>query len=474
MHSAESARQWAKEMFGGAALGDCRRTRRVVEMATTAVRAGGGRVSSVFKVAREQQAAYDLLEHAHVEPEALIDAVGHAVARKAGAKPHVIVAVDGSSVSLVDHEGKKGFGIVGTAGKGAAGLKVITGLAVDAQGAPLGVMAQRWWARKPVVGRSRAQKSKENAARPVKEKETQRWLDVIDDVRRRSQQHGCRAWVQIDREGDAWPMLTALSQTGLLFTVRSSWNRRLWTGSGERFYLADELARCPVTAVFDLCVPARPHRKGRTARMQVRAMTAELRLKNRVTKTASKVSVTVVEARESGTTPRGESPLHWRLLTNYQVETDRDLHEVIRGYAQRWRIEEFHRTWKSGACDIESTQLRSAPAVIKWATILGAVASRIERLKQLARTQPELTAAQELSSFEIRALILLKRREAKRTEKIGDEVPDVGTAVRWIAELGGYTGKSSGGPPGATTIARGFDRVAVGAAILEAQAMGDE
>jgi len=40
--------------------------------------------------------------------------------------------------------------------------------------------------------------------------------------------------------------------------------------------------------------------------------------------------------------------------------------------------------------------------------------------------------------------------------------------VRWVAEIGGYTGKSSGGPPGSTTIARGLEQVLVVARALAA------
>ena len=39
------------------------------------------------------------------------------------------------------------------------------------------------------------------------------------------------------------------------------------------------------------------------------------------------------------------------------------------------------------------------------------------------------------------------------------ELESAKTATRWIAELGGYTGKSSGGPPGATVLRRGLDRL---------------
>jgi hypothetical protein len=105
--------------------------------------------------------------------------------------------------------------------------------------------------------------------------------------------------------------------------------------------------------------------------------------------------------------------------------------------------------------------------VTKWATLLAAVAIRIERLKFLARTAPETAASSELTPHEIHALVLWKRRTKKRTEAMPKDFPTMGEAVLWIAQMGGYTGKSSGGPPGAITIARGLDRLCQRAEALE-------
>lgn len=87
------------------------------------------------------------------------------------------------------------------------------------------------------------------------------------------------------------------------------------------------------------------------------------------------------------------------------------------------------------------------------------MAVRIERLKLLARTTSEQPANIELSTHEIQALVLLKRQEKKRHEIISADNLSIGQATLWIAELGGYTGKSSGGPPGSITIQRGLDRL---------------
>ena len=103
---------------------------------------------------------------------------------------------------------------------------------------------------------------------------------------------------------------------------------------------------------------------------------------------------------------------------------------------------------------------------MRWATLLSAVAARVERLKRLARSSPDLDASEELTASEVAALVLLKRKRKTSNEQVPDQ-PNIATATRWLAELGGYTGKSSGGPPGSITIARGLERLALAAEVLE-------
>ena len=178
--------------------------------------------------------------------------------------------------------------------------------------------------------------------------------------------------------------------------------------------------------------------------------------------------LTVIWARERGTMRAGDRRVEWMLYTTDQAQRPADACQVVERYSRRWRIEELHRTWKSGACNVETMQLRSPHAAIKWASMLAAVAARIERLKTLSRTSPEQPATVELADVEIRALIVLKRGEKKRNETIPDDTPTLGQAVRWIADLGGYIGSKSSGPPGSTVIARGLERLTIAAELLGA------
>lgn len=130
----------------------------------------------------------------------------------------------------------------------------------------------------------------------------------------------------------------------------------------------------------------RRNRRGRVAEVHIRTAAVVLDTTEAFTDEKMEVPVNVIEVREVGTTPRGEAPLHWRLLTNHSVVTTCDVEAAVFGYAQRWKIEELHRVWKSGACRVEQSQLRCPKRVIKWAILTVATAARIERLRMLART----------------------------------------------------------------------------------------
>jgi hypothetical protein len=469
MRTTVEARAWAEEEFGTADLGYPTRTRRVVSMAARVARLPAGRVSEVFDSDADRQAAYDLLEDSRVRAAALLKACAGATAKRSAAEPFVFVAVDGSSLTITDRRRAKNFGRVGSNARGARGLKVMTAYAVAASGVPVGIVDQSWWARPSSLLAPGKQKGKRgrNLKRKTADKETQRWLDVIEASERRLDAEGARGWFQLDREGDAMPILLKLNESRHWFTVRSRTNRRLADEDGEAAsLLRTQLAKERVLGTYSLDVVASPGRRERVATMRVRAATVTLRLRDAWNHRVRTMRVTAVWAREVSSTPKGEKPLDWLLFTNRPVVTFADACAVVRGYAMRWRIEEFHKTWKSGACRVEDTQLRDKDAVIKWATILATVAARIERLKQLSRQSPEQPATIELRPVELRALVLLKRDQKKRTERVTDD-PTIGEATRWLADLGGYTGKSSGGPPGSITIGRGLRRVLDAARLLE-------
>lgn len=461
----DAVADWAEEVFGDAELGDIRRTRRLVRMAAAASRGPSGRLSDVYESAAERQGAYDFIESEHVKAQRICASVVTSTARSCNAHEWVYVPLDGTSIKLWDGTGgHKDFGGIGTYHNGATGLKLNNALAVAPDGVPIGVAAQVWW-RRP---RRRPKQRRPCFLRHLEDKETQHLLDCIDQVTEAFAKHApnTKCWFQMDRGCDAQYVLLHLAATGHDYTVRSQSKRRMLTADGRKLWLKYHLRRQPALGRFSIDLPKSESRAARQATMVVRTKTVTLRLRDKWCKRRFTLTVSAVLVQELS--QRGDR-IDWLLLTNQPAATFEQAMRVVLGYTQRWRIEEFHKTLKTGACNVEETQLHSSERVIRWATVLSAVAARVERLKYLARSSPDLPAAKEFTEPELRALILLKRRRKKANEVLPAN-PTMSDATRWIAELGGYTGKSSGGPPGTITIARGLEKLAIAAELLEATA----
>lgn len=471
--------EWAREEFGSAQLGDARRVERLVAMAAVAAERPAGRITEVFVDAAARQGAYDFLEGGQ-RTEAISQAVAEATLRRAVEHDYIVVPIDGTSLNLTDRAQRKGFGSIGARDRGARGLKLIDAVALSPAGLPLGLLSMQWWSR-PLKANKLSL-----SVRPREEKETQHWLNAIDDVSDllARQAPELRAWFHLDREGDSQHVLEKLASGKHWFTVRSNFDRRIHLGgrlrpkrnqpdSSKRSYLREFLRNRGILGEYTLDVPATEERPARRAKMIVRSATVVLRLEDRKTMRCRTIRLNAVWAREQRG-PKQESrsghtqqaALDWLLLTNHPVKTLKAARHVLATYTLRWRIEDFHKTWKTGLCNIEDTQLRSPEPVKQWATILATVAMRAERLKHLSRESPDLPATEEFSASELEAIVLLKRKYAARNETIDDD-PTLAQAVRWLADLGGYTGKSSGGPPGTITINRGLQRVLMAAEGIE-------
>lgn len=448
----DSAEAWSLEEFGDAALGDPRRTARLVAMGSRAARQPGGKVTQVFEGAA-REGAYRWLENEDVSAEAVTSAAARAAARRAANHRLVFVPIDQSSLSITDRAGTH-FGPKAQPSMAASGAQAMSALAVSPDGVPLGLVGQSIWTRSwPTEPKNVAA----HYARTSDECETQRWNEVISASTAIMKEIApdTLPWFQLDRGADASLVLRHLVELGVAFTVRAASNRRIRVAKGWRL-LNDVLGESPCIGHYPLVLDETRRRARRVALIDVRAVSVDVAvpLGRHGQGPRQHLMLTAIEARERSPVD-GETPVLWRLLTNRTIETMADVRDVIDGYTMRWRVEEFHLAWKSGTCNVEDSLLRSVEAFTKWATILAAVAVRAERLKQLSRETPELPAETEFSRDEIDAVIILRKPKGVSP----GATATVGQIVRWIADIGGYTGKSSGGPPGVRVISRALDRV---------------
>jgi hypothetical protein len=438
-------------------LGNVRRNERLLAMVSRVGERPAGTVTSVFRSAAEREGAFRLLENTSVEERAIGEAQARATLERCRPNTTVFVAVDGTALSFADTHGRKGLGPIGTRNRGARGLQAMTALVVDDSGTTLGVCAQRYWKRSDI-----ASPEYQDDRRAPRERESAEWMRTLRTVHKRFAEHSPETtpWYQLDRGGDYWQVLSEGTRLDLRLTVRAAYDRKI-DASARKLWATLRARR--VSGKMHVQVPSRPGHAARVATLSIRTARVALLLQPRGA-SKRRVCINAVLVTEQGSVPRSEQ-IEWMLLTTAEVTTFDDAVTVVRGYTMRWRVEEFHKAWKSGGCNVEASQLRSRKALVKWAILLASVAARIERIKRLAREQPDLPATEELSRDEIDAVIALGELKGRTA---GD-LPTIGEVVQAIARLGGYTGKSSGGPPGATVLARGLADVAVAAKVLRLQ-----
>lgn len=473
---------FAEEEFGHVVLGDSRRERACIELFGRLARAPSGRITCAYCPGAERERAYRFFGNPRFDHRGLLASMAEATRRRVSNEKYAFVMLDGSSITLPDRLGRKDFGRLGQHTYKAHGLKVISALVCDYRGIPAGLGWQEYWARH----RRRTDGLRlgvDLQKRSVTQKETHYWLETIRQVCARIDSP---LWFVIDREGDGKDMLETLAETGARFTVRSSARRHVfvkpevWTSrqrAEKGVPLADVLVEAPYRGTYDVELRGTAKRAARVARMSVRARQVTLRMHDRVTDGVTGLTVNAVNVREKRSR-RKCVPLSWTLLTNAPIDTYAQVMDVVRSYVLRWRIEEFHRAWKSGNCDVEASQLHKAANVAKLATMLASVAVRVERLKHQVRAEPDAPARGELTSDELQAISLLAREEIEAPPAPGGRkqtklvVPDpetmtLGEAVWWLARLGGYGGRATS-PQGTTTIARGLARIVDIARVLPA------
>ena len=134
-------------------------------------------------------------------------------------------------------------------------------------------------------------------------------------------------------------------------------------------------------------------------------------------------------------------------------------------YTQRWGIEVFHRTLKSG-CRVEDRQLGHGERLQACLAIDMVVAWRIHHMTKLGREVPDLPADVIFDQDECRVLVAYetKKNGKKKAHKQQRQVPDATAltlreAIRMIAKLGGFLGRKSDGEPGTETLWRGLLRL---------------
>ena len=348
--------------------------------------------------------------------------------------------------------------------------------ALSGDGVALGCVDQVVWTRSPEsLKLTTAQKKAFRKQACFEEKESCRWMEMLQSGEQLARLHPATTFIHVaDSEADICELFceTASFPDNYQLIVRGCHTRSITAavdsvGSevieaktvGEA--LAQATPRFQRTVAIDgrdaSVLPddqkraRKQPREPRDAELTMRAVTVTIAGPRRPGGgSLPDVTINVVEALEENP-PEGDTPVHWFLFTTMTVATDDDVDAVLMGYRNRWPIETFFKTNKSGL-KIEDMKYKTLDRYLVAFAMLSVVAWRVEHLKTAARATPESPCSDYYEPHEWQAIV------AFVTRKPADPLrpPTMQEFICTIAKLGGYINKRSQGPPGSKTLWRGM------------------
>ena len=446
--------QWAESHFSGADLGDPRRSRRLVQVASALASDPSGSLPSQNPDWGDLKAAYRLL----AREEATFQAVcqPHSDLCRSLAPARVLILADTTEVDFGKRRRIEGLGPLGN-GSG-KGFLLHSGLLVDPDtGALLGLAGARLDVRVP------APKKETYAQRMARRRETDRWGELVDQVG--PPPAGSERIHVMDRESDNWETFAHIKDQGCGMVARARClTRKVWLDEAgkERRKLAECLAGLPAEGTTGIEVPAKGlpgdkgYRPARTAKLVVRFGTVWVPRPAQSgpfgkSRPYRAIKLNVVQVKEESP-PAGQAAVEWVPYTTLPAGTLEEALAVVGCYRQRWLIEEWHKAIKTGT-QVQARQLQDAGALAALVGISAVVAIRLIQLKTAAREEPARPARE-----------VVPERYVRMAEASGKKKRVVATVrefFRAVARLGGFLGRKGDGEPGWQTIWRGWEKLAL-------------
>jgi hypothetical protein len=397
----------------------------------------------------DMDAAYDFFKNPRVRPPAIVrSCLGDTLRRLQGCQ-RVLAIQDASDLNFSSLEDTTGLGH--TDGPGGRGLKLHSTLAVRADGLPVGLLTQQFWARDPQAqGRV-----KDRRRRDAQDKESFRWQDHARAARA-ALPEGLTVIPIADREGDIYEWLAAPrpAQAHLLVRVAQAHRVVVHGPDGATGCLADVVRAAVPLGRHTITVPRSDDKPSRQAVLSLRVAAVQVQPPRHAKQRRQlrPVPVWTLEAWEEAPPP-GSQAVCWRLLSTEPIETCEQALRALREYVLRWLIERLHYTMKSG-CLVEGLQLSDAERLANAVAVYSQVAARILRLTHQLRVEPEAAATSEFSAEELE--VLQGNRQRQPGGRATAAVRTVAEAVAVVARLGGHLGRKGDGPPGVKVLWRGL------------------
>ena len=372
---------WLDQEINGTAFPDARLATRFRSLLKDLADRVGNPIPFACQDWAATKAAYRFLDNTKIDENAILS--GHfAATRSRFAATSGLVRVLHDTTEFSYHRarpeliGKTSETFVGRDKDGrprtrtVCGLLMHSSLVVSAGGVPLGLSAVKFWTRKKFKGTNALNKSINPTRIPIEEKESYRWIEnVKQSAELLTDPQRC---VHItDREGDIYELFSVAREIGTHFLIRTCVDRMAGEDGGT---VAQTMVRTELAGSHRVKTK---DKAGNDSVAELQVKYGRMTIHPPVGKQGRypSLELTVIHAYEENP-PVGRERLEWKLLTDFPVGCFLEAVEKLDWYAQRWKIETFHKIMKSG-CKAEDSKLRTAERLIRLLSVFCIVGWRI-------------------------------------------------------------------------------------------------
>ncbi|MFT6977057.1 MAG: hypothetical protein ACJAZA_000761 [Shewanella psychromarinicola] len=447
--------EWAKHTFGEALLGDKRRTTRLVDIASRLALYSRKTVArSCEGVNALLTGTYRFIENNNIKPKDIRFAGFQQTAKIAQDIPELLALEDTTSMSY-KHSVAADFGKLGKETDKARGWWVHSTLLLNPRTMQtIGLAYQEWWCRP------------DNPA-DAGEKESLKWQAASECFRRHFSELAPKTISVCDREADIYDYIEHKLGYDERFVVRGKHKRQINDSNQDIFAhlagqseLGTHKIEIPQKGMVDN-KGKRYNRKARVVQLQIKSTTVTI--KNKHGKPQC-INVVLAEERVS---KKGDEALSWLLLTTEPVALYQQALKVIRIYTARWRIEDFHKAWKTGA-GAERLRMITSENLERTASILAFIGVRLMQLREsftlpiLLKKKGFLEEAVQTKNQLCDTVLtkdeyqVLRQIDSPRLIK-KEQLPSLQWAYLAIARLGGFSDSKRTGIAGWDTLWEGWD-----------------
>ena len=230
-----------------------------------------------------------------------------------------------------------------------------------------------------------------------------------------------------------YELFCAAREIGTHVLIRTCVDRRVGDGTHT---ISDEMSEVRVKGLHTIDVP---DKKGNPSKAILEIRYRQLRVLPPIGKQKRypELTLTIIYAQERGT-PKERERIDWKPITDLPVTSKAEAIEKLEWYAQRWKIETFHKILKSG-CKSEESKLRTAERLLRLLSVFCVLAWRIFWMTMVNRSASNAPAAAVFTRTERQVLDhLVQDRKVSRTA-----AQSLSSYITKVARLGGYLDRAN-------------------------------